>query len=121
MFLKTLNVSLNTLEEKAHLETYPPQFNRKLLIRTLFERNIEDVLKNFSAISVVLDAAEKATSENSILEIPPSDHFFIYNTFMNTIAEKFSAPLRLFPLPRDSDALSLFIFFPAELRTKTMP
>ena len=77
-FLDRLNISLNTLHEG------------KLLIRTIFESDLEEVFRNRVAVRTVLDAAKKTTPADPILPIRKADCWFLLNSVLNTVAQKFA-------------------------------
>jgi hypothetical protein len=76
-FLHRVIVSLNSIE------------NNKLLIRTIFEKSVEEVFLNSIAINMVLKAAQSTTKEKPLLELPEEDAWHILNSVLNSIAEEF--------------------------------
>lgn len=77
-FFSRLNISLNSIE------------NGKLLIRTLVEKNCDDVFLNAVATSTVVAAARKTTAKNPLLPLPAGDYWFYLNPILNELSERFS-------------------------------
>ncbi|VTS03736.1 hypothetical protein [Tuwongella immobilis] len=76
-FLSRLNVSLNLLEDNT------------LKIRTLLERDLQDIFHNQIKIEKLQDAIAKVTVENPILPIEPKDRWYLLNDVLNVVAEHF--------------------------------
>ncbi len=77
-FLGRLNISLNMIRDG------------KLMIRTIVEKSLEDVLLNAVAVQTVSEAAKKTTEDNPLLPLPNNDAWYILNSVLNEVAEKFS-------------------------------
>jgi hypothetical protein len=77
-FLGRLNVSLNMLRDG------------KLLIRTVIEKSLQEVLLNSVAVATVSNAAKHTTEANPILPLPKEDTWYILNSVLNEVAERFS-------------------------------
>lgn len=75
-------LSLNTLQQK----------NEKnfLTLRTLFEKDLYDVLQNRSMVSIVEHTIEEVTPENPLLRISKEDSWYVLNAVLNKIAEQFA-------------------------------
>lgn len=83
-FLHRLMISLNTLGEDG-------AGNKTLQIRTILEKNIQDVFLNSVAVDKVLHAAEHTTEADPMLPIDPEDRWPLLNAVLNEIAEAYSA------------------------------
>lgn len=82
LFLRRLNVALH------YFETDPATGRQVLKFRTVFERNIEEVLlNNHAAVAVVLTAANRVTAEEPFLELPVQDRWFILSSIMHAVSE----------------------------------
>lgn len=77
-FLDRLNVSLNILKEG------------KLHIRTLIEKDCEDVFLNDIARKRVLKAAHKTTKDDPILPLPQDEYWHFLNPILNEVSERFA-------------------------------
>lgn len=82
-FLNRMMVSLNSIHAGA-------EGKKTLAIRTLLEKNVDEILLNAVACEKVLDAAAKTTEQDPILPIAPEDRWLILNAVLNEIAEKFA-------------------------------
>lgn len=82
-FLNRLMVSLNSLHRTADGKP-------KLLIRTLLEKNLPEVLLNVYAVERVLAAAARTTEHDPILLLPKDDRWLVLNAVLNEIAERFA-------------------------------
>ena len=80
-FLRRLNVSLNTLVDG------------KLLIRTLYEGDLDEVFRNDVAVRRVLAAARKTTAANPILPVDKDESWFLLNSVLNTLSQRFAEPV----------------------------
>lgn len=80
-FLNRLNISLNTLQ------------NNRLLIRTLYEGMLSDVILNSTAEANIIQAARKTSEANPLLEFPKEDYWHYLNPVLNQISEQFSEGL----------------------------
>ena len=76
-FLGRIIVSLNMLHEG------------KLKIRTIFERNLEDVFLNPIAIQKVRAASRRTTLDDPMLPIAKADAWYLLNFVLNAVAEHF--------------------------------
>jgi len=77
-FLDRLNISLNTLVDGT------------LLIRTIFEGDLESVFHNDVAAGKVLAAAKKTTAADPILPVPKDHRWFLLNGVLNTLSQQFA-------------------------------
>lgn len=75
---RRLNVSLNQLADG------------KLRIRTILEKNLDDVFLNRVAVDKVLAAAEKTTEANPLLPLEKDDAWYLLNAVLNEISEQFA-------------------------------
>jgi len=73
-------LSLNTLQKQG--EKYA------LTLRTLFEKDLFDVLQNHSMVKIVQNAIEETTAQNPILKLPKEDAWYVLNAVLNKIAEQ---------------------------------
>ena len=73
-----MNVSLNEITEGT------------LRIRTVLEKNGQDIFLNSVAAAAVADAAEETTLEDPTLPLPKGEYWYYLNSVLNEIAEKFS-------------------------------
>jgi len=64
-----------------------------LKIRTILERNLDEVFLNQIAIRKVLSAAAACTPTQPILPIPREDRWYLLNFALNAVAEPFSTGL----------------------------
>ncbi len=78
-FLHRILVSLNDLHDG------------RLLLRTVFERSLEEVFLNAYAVSIVANAAGKTTAENPLLPLPEGETWHIMTAVLNAIAEEYHA------------------------------
>jgi hypothetical protein len=62
-----------------------------LKIRTVFERNLEEVFLNPHAVELVQEAARRTTADNPLLPIRKEDAWFILNFVLNAVAERFAS------------------------------
>ncbi len=76
-FLGRINISLNTLAAG------------KLKIRTIFERTLEEVFHNAFAVEKIRDATDQVTVDHPFLPIDPEDRFYLLNSVLNAVGEKF--------------------------------
>lgn len=77
-FFERLNVSLNSIVDGT------------LCIRTLMEKNSQDVFLNTVAVSRLLDAAKKTTEDDPIIPFDTDDYWFYLNSVLNEISEQFA-------------------------------
>ncbi len=78
-FLERVNFSLNYVEENT------------LRLRTLQERNIDDVLlNNGHGRRMVLKAAAHTTLQRPFLELPEKEGWIVLNSILNEISEQFA-------------------------------
>jgi hypothetical protein len=77
-FYDRLNFSLNYIE------------NGTLRLRTLLEKQCEEIFLNKAATDVVLKVAKSATEANPILPLPESDYWYYLNSVLNELSEKYS-------------------------------
>ena len=77
-FLHRLNISLNMFQD-GHL-----------YIRTLLEEDSEAVFLNHTAVALVEAAAHKTTAANPILPLHPDERWYLLNSVLNEISEKFA-------------------------------
>ena len=84
-FLHRMLVSLNSLHDG------------KLLLRTVFERSLQEVFLNGYAVSIVADAAERTAAAQPLLPLPKDETWHILTAVLNAIAEEFHAG----PVARD--------------------
>lgn len=82
-FLHRLMISLNTLGDRDG--------QKVLQIRTILEKDIQDVFLNSVAVDKVLQAAERTTVEDPILPLSADDRWPLLNAVLNEVAEAFSA------------------------------
>lgn len=61
-----------------------------LKLRTLFERNIQDVFHNSTMIEVVNKAINEVNDEDPLLPLPKEDSWYVLNAILNQIAEQFA-------------------------------
>jgi hypothetical protein len=61
-----------------------------LILRTLSERNLDDILANSQAVKLVLSAAANTTPENPFLQMPENDRWPIQNLFLNSVVMSLS-------------------------------
>jgi len=73
-----LNVSLNTVADG------------RLLIRTLLEKSLSEVLLNTAAVDAVTAATKQTTAANPILPLPKDDTWYFLNAVLNEVSEKFA-------------------------------
>lgn len=78
-FLHRLNVSLTRIE------------NGRLQIRTILEKDCEEIFLNDAATKNVVDAAAKTTTDNPLLPFPDKDYWLYLNAVLNEVSERFSA------------------------------
>lgn len=65
--------------------------SKQFKLRTLFEKEVFDVLyKNKNATSILLEASKKTSLDNSWLVLPDESAWMIHNAFLNTISEFFA-------------------------------
>jgi len=75
-FLSRVSFSINSITSDKQLE-----------VRTLFERNLEQLLlQNNRATALVLSAAGKATLSDPILQFPYQDGWIILNSVLNEVS-----------------------------------
>jgi len=78
-FHRRILLSLNTLQ------------NGSLRFRTLFEKDIEQVLlNNDHGVSIVMSSLKQATEENPFIPLPDRERWFILNPILNIISEQYS-------------------------------
>jgi hypothetical protein len=75
---RRLNVSLNQFQ------------GGKLRIRTILEKNLDEVFLNRVAVEKVLAAAEKTTEANPLLPLEKDDAWYLLNAVLNEISEQFA-------------------------------
>jgi len=80
-FLNRLNISLNSIQ------------NNQLLIRTLYEDMMSEVMLNTQAEANVVQAARGTTPDNPLLDFPKDDYWHYLNPVLNQISEQFSTGL----------------------------
>lgn len=78
-FLNRVIVSLNTFDAGT------------LKIRTVLERNIEDVFLNPIAIEKIQHAVKLCTEDKPLLPVPKEDRWYLLNFVLNSVAEHFVA------------------------------
>ncbi len=78
-FMGRVIVSLNIFADGA------------LKIRTIMEKNLEDVFLNQIAVEKVLAAAKRCTPEMPLMPIAKEDRWFLLNFVLNAVAEHFVA------------------------------
>jgi hypothetical protein len=64
-----------------------------LVLRTLFEKDINDVFQNSTVVKIVQKAIEETTENNPILRIPQEDAWYVLNAVLNRISEQFATGL----------------------------
>ncbi|QGJ72232.1 PH domain-containing protein [Planctomycetales bacterium 10988] len=84
-FFDRLNISLNRIE------------NDRLIIRTILEKTVHEVFLNHYATEKVLAAAKLTEPGSPILPLAEDDRWYLLNSVLNEIAEKFS----IFEIGRD--------------------
>lgn len=77
-FYDRLNVSLNYIEDGM------------LMIRTLSEKNCEDVFLNTAAAEAVKQAAKQTTAADPLLPLPKEDYWYYLNSVLNDLSERFA-------------------------------
>ncbi|MBI3465975.1 MAG: hypothetical protein HY000_23420 [Planctomycetes bacterium] len=77
-FLGRLHISLNSLRDGW------------LLIRTIAEKSVEEVFLNSIAVKIVRAAANRTTESNPLLPLLSDDAWYILNSVLNEVAERFS-------------------------------
>ena len=77
-FLGRVIVSLNSFVDGA------------LKIRTVFERNLEEVFLNPHAVELVQQASKRTRLDNPLLPIRKEDSWYLLNFVLNAVAEKFA-------------------------------
>src|SRR5688500_16552111 len=77
-FFHRINVSLNTIDDGW------------LRLRTLSEKNVDDVFLNKIAVEKVLEAAGKTSEANPVLPLAKDDAWFLLNAVLNEISEQFA-------------------------------
>jgi len=80
-FLHRLNVSLTSIHRGT------------LRIRTVLEKNLQDVLLNRVATEKVLDAATRTTEADPVLPLAKDDAWFLLNGVLNEVSEHFATGL----------------------------
>ncbi|QDT66946.1 hypothetical protein [Calycomorphotria hydatis] len=80
-FLDRLNISLNTIEDGT------------LRIRTISERDGEEIFLNKAAAKRVVNAARQTTAAKPLLPISQDDYWFFLNSVLNEISEAFAEGL----------------------------
>lgn len=90
-FFDRLNVSLTRITDGT------------LQIRTLLEKSAAEVFLNSVAVTGVIAAAQKTTSEDPILPLPKGDYWYYLNSVLNEIAEHFAAGQIRRDMGRDVD------------------
>lgn len=76
-------LSLNCIEKKDD--------KLVLKLRTLFERNIHDVLQNDMMENIVNGAISDVHENDPILRLPPEDAWYVLNAILNRMSELFAA------------------------------
>lgn len=64
-----------------------------LLIRTVLEKDITEVLLNEQAVSLLEEASRKTSAADPIIHLPEADRWHILNAVLNEIAEHFKEGL----------------------------
>lgn len=77
-FLDRLNFSLNSIVDST------------LRIRTLIEKNTEDVFLNKIATEKIREAAAQTNAQSAMLPLAKDDRWFLLNAVLNELSEKFS-------------------------------
>src|SRR5204863_9858685 len=77
-FLGRIIVSLNSFVDGT------------LKIRTVFERNLEEVFLNPHAVELVQQASKRTKLDNPLLPIRKEDSWYLLNFVLNAVAEKFA-------------------------------
>ena len=77
-FFDRLNVSLNIFADG------------KLQIRTLLEKQCEEVFLNSEITKAVINAAKRTTPEDSLLPLPIDDYWYYLNPVVNEVSEHFA-------------------------------
>jgi hypothetical protein len=62
-----------------------------LKIRTVMERNLDEMFLNPIAVETVQKAARECTESNPVMMIPTKDRWFVLNFVLNAVAEHFIA------------------------------
>jgi hypothetical protein len=62
-----------------------------LKIRTVMERNLDEMFLNPIAVEIVQKAAQRCTEAEPLLALPPKDRWFVVNFVLNAVAEHFIA------------------------------
>jgi hypothetical protein len=76
-FLHRIIVSLNSFHDG------------KLLLRTIFEKSLQEVFLNSYAVNVVERAASRTTDKDPLLDLPRDEAWHILNSALNAVAEEF--------------------------------
>ena len=74
-FRRRVNVSLNGVVDG------------RLLIRTLFEKDADEVFLNSMAVDAVLAATDRVNEKDPVLHLPEGDRWHVLNAVLNEIAE----------------------------------
>lgn len=82
-FKNRVVLALNTLTKEGS--------QYKLSLRTIFEKDILDVLQNVSMVEAVNDAISKKDPCNPMIPLPKDCSWYILNAILNRIAEQFAA------------------------------
>ncbi len=77
-FLHRLNVSLTSID------------GGWLRIRTLLEKDMQDVLLNRTAVRTVSAAAQRTTEQDALVPLPEADAWFVLNAVLNEVSERFA-------------------------------
>lgn len=83
-FRSNVVLSLNSL-----LPPTKENYKVSLKLRTLFERNLEDLLPNRAMQDLVQKAISKTTESDPILRFEKEDSWYILNAILNKIAEMY--------------------------------
>lgn len=77
-FFARLNISLNTID------------GGKLLLRTLVEKSVGDILINPRAVAKLRAAAKLTTEEAPLIPLPKDEAWHMLNCVLNEVSERFS-------------------------------
>lgn len=77
-FLGRLNISLNSIDSGV------------LKIRTLIEKDLQEVFLNRFAVETVKKAAARTTPENPLLPLADDDKWYLLNAALNEVSERFA-------------------------------
>jgi hypothetical protein len=77
-FFHRVNISLNSFG------------SGKLLIRTLMEKDAEQIFQNSTAVEHVIAAARRTTADDPIVPLPKDDYWYFLNAVLNAVTELFA-------------------------------